>query len=83
MEGGRTGHCLRRQTHPQQQIRAGEPEREQQRKPPNKHYKETSHNRRSHGEGGKQTEHARNEQQEGEEAPISRKIDKRKTKWAK
>ena len=68
-------------THTQQQIRAGEPEREQRRKPPNKNYKETTHNSSSHDEGGKQTEPARDIQQEGEEAPIPREIDKQKTKW--
>ena len=81
-EGGRTGQCIRSQTHPQQQIRAEELEREQQRKPSNKHYKETAHNSSSHGERGKQTEPARNkQQQEGEEAPSPREIDKQKTKW--
>ena len=81
-EGGRTGHCLRSQTHPQQQIRTGAPEREQQRKPSNRHYKETTHNSSSHGEGGKETQPARDkQQQEGAEAPSPREIDKQKTMW--
>ena len=51
-DGGRIRHCTRNRTHPQQQIGAGEQDKEQQHKPAHKHYKETTHSS-SQGDGGK------------------------------